>query len=303
MSETILLAGATGNLGFKIAKALIKRKATVRAIVRHSSDPAKISQLTTLGISVIKVNMQDQAELSLHCTGVDCVVSALSGLQDVVLDAQKDLLDAAVAAKVPRFIPSDYSIDFTNLKPGKNRNLDLRRDFHRYLDQAPIKSTTIFNGAFMDLVSGDMPLILFKFNRVLYWGDPGIKFDLTTTDDVAEYTAAVAMDDASPRFLHIAGDSVNAKDVLRIMNEISSKPFKLFRPGSIGRLNSLIKLARFFSKNTKELYPAWQGMQYMRDMMEGRAARTQHDNTRYPGIKFTSLKSYLLSKPTLLSGT
>ncbi len=303
MSKTILLAGATGNLGFKIAKALVQNKAHVRAIVRPNSKPATISQLESMGVTVSKIDMADAAALSASCAGADCLVSALSGLEDVIIDTQNRLLNAAVAAKVPRFIPSDYSIDFTTLEPGMNRNLDLRRNFHRYLDKAPIQATTIFNGAFMDLVTGDMPLILFKFKRVLYWGNPGIKFDLTLTDDVASYTAAVAMDDAAPRFLHIAGDSVNAKDVLEIMDEISTKQFRLFRPGSINLLNSFIKLARFFSKNTQELYPAWQGMQYMRDMMEGRSARTTHDNMRYPGIHFTSLKDYLLSKPDVLSGS
>ena len=54
-----------------------------------------------------------------------CLVSALAGLRETVIDAQKIILDAAVEANVPRFIPSDYSIDFTNLKEGQNRNLDL----------------------------------------------------------------------------------------------------------------------------------------------------------------------------------
>jgi hypothetical protein len=46
-------------------------------------------------------------------------VSALSGLREVIVDAQKVLLDAAVAASVPRFIPSDYSLDFTEFKDGE----------------------------------------------------------------------------------------------------------------------------------------------------------------------------------------
>jgi hypothetical protein len=54
---------------------------------------------------------------------------------------------AAIKADVPRFIPSDYSIDFTKFPPGENRNLDLRRDFHKRLDKTSISATTIFNGA------------------------------------------------------------------------------------------------------------------------------------------------------------
>jgi hypothetical protein len=42
-------------------------------------------------------------------------VSALAGLRETIIDAQKVFLDAAVEANVQRFIPSDYSSDFTNL--------------------------------------------------------------------------------------------------------------------------------------------------------------------------------------------
>ena len=91
--------------------------------------------------------------------GTSCVVSALAGLADVIVDAQSVLLDAALKARVPRFIPSNFSIDFTKLQAGENRNLDLRRDFDKRLDQAPIAATTIFNGAFAELLTNQMPLI------------------------------------------------------------------------------------------------------------------------------------------------
>ena len=61
-------------------------------------------------------------------------------------------------------------LDFTKFNPGENRNLDWRREFHRYLDHAPIKATSIFNGAFADMLTGQMPLILFKQKIILFWG-------------------------------------------------------------------------------------------------------------------------------------
>jgi hypothetical protein len=50
---------------------------------------------------------------------------------------------------------------FYKLEKGQNRNLDFRRTFHEYIEKTPIKATTIFNGPFMDLLTTDMPLILF----------------------------------------------------------------------------------------------------------------------------------------------
>jgi hypothetical protein len=296
MNKIILVAGATGNLGNKIVNALLEKGAEIRAIVRRETNPEKIAQLEQKGVKIFVVDMNNKSEIANACKDVDCVVSALSGLRDVIIDTQKTLLEAAIEAKVPRFIPSDYSIDFTNLVDGENRNLDLRREFHTYLENAPIKATTIFNGAFMDMLTAEMPLILFKFKRILYWGNPNIKMDLTTTYNVAEFTANVALDDNTPRYLRITGDSVNAHNVRNIMSDITGLEFGLFRPGGIGLINTIINVAKFFGKNSKELYPAWQGMQYMRDMMEGRAERNVHANDRYKNIHWTSVKEFLVKE-------
>ena len=113
---------------------------------------------------------------------------------------QTALLDAAIGAGVPRFIPSDYSIDFTKFPPGQNRNLDLRREFHGRLDKTSISATTIFNGAFAELLIGPMPLVLFRIKRVLCWGNADQRMDFTTMDNTAAFTASAALDPSTPAF-------------------------------------------------------------------------------------------------------
>ena len=98
------------------------------------------------------------------------MVSAIQGsAARVIVDAQSVLLDAAIAAGVPRFIPSDFSADFTKLSAGENRNFDLRRAFHERLDKASIAATSILNGAFSELLTLCMPLLDFdaKVNDLL----------------------------------------------------------------------------------------------------------------------------------------
>ncbi len=94
-----------------------------------------------MGAKVIQVDMSNKTELTQALKDVSCVVSALAGLHDVIVDGQSLLLEAAIAAGVPRFIPSDFSSDFTKLPQGENRNFDLRKEFHKKLDNAPISST------------------------------------------------------------------------------------------------------------------------------------------------------------------
>jgi nucleoside-diphosphate-sugar epimerase len=218
---TILVAGATGNLGGRIARALREQGANVRALVRHGTARDRLEQLQQLGVEMATVDLRSASEVTPACTGISCVVSALQGMRDVIVDAQTVLLEAAVKADVPRFIPSDYSIDFTKFPTGENRNLDLRREFHKRLDESSISATTIYNGAFAELLTGQMPLILFKLKRVLYWGNPDQRMDFTTIDDTAAFTASAALDPSTPRFMRIAGDQLSARDLTVLVSEVT----------------------------------------------------------------------------------
>ncbi len=294
MKKIIVLAGATGDLGGRIVKALLEKKADVRALVRISTDIEKVEKLEQLGVKVFRIDMSDSKEIAKACEGAFCVISALAGLGDVIIDTQKKLLNGAVMAGVPHFIPSDFSLDFTSLEVGQNRNLDLRREFHQYLDETPIASTTIFNGPFMDLLTGQMPMILDKQKRILYWGNPDQNLDFTTMDDTAEFTANVALDDSTPRYLRIAGDQITARQMVKVMNDITGKEFSLFKVGGIGLINGIINTMKFFNPSKKDLYPIWQGMQYMRDMMEGRVKINSYNNNRYENMNWTSIRELLL---------
>lgn len=132
MKNTILVAGGTGNLGGRIVRDLIKRGAATRAVVRPETASEKIEKLKRLGAEAIAADTSNHEELKRACQNVSCVVSALSGLRDVIVDAQTKLLDAAIAANVPRFIPSDFASDFTRLPEGDNRNFDYERSFRRH---------------------------------------------------------------------------------------------------------------------------------------------------------------------------
>lgn len=290
---TIVVAGATGNLGGRIARALRERGARVRALVRPSTAQDKIERLRDLGVAIASIDLNNDSQVTQACSGASCVVSALQGLREVIVETQTVMLGAAIKAGVPRFIPSDYSIDFTKIAPGENRNLDLRRDFHERLAKASISATTIFNGAFADMLTGQMPLILFKLRRVLYWGNSDQRMDFTTIDDTATFTASAALDPSAPRILRIAGDQLSARELAGVASEVTGKKFRLFRAGGLGMLGALIKVARMVAPAEKEVFPAWQGMQYMRNMFDGRAKLEPLDNDRYPGMRWTTARDVL----------
>ena len=55
MSDSaIIVAGASGDLGGRITKAMLERGAEVRAMVRHSTAPDKVERLRELGAEVAR---------------------------------------------------------------------------------------------------------------------------------------------------------------------------------------------------------------------------------------------------------
>jgi uncharacterized protein YbjT (DUF2867 family) len=291
----IVLAGATGQLGLLIAHFLRQRGATVRALVRPGAVAgAEVTSLRLQGVEVVAADYADVAALTEACTGAACVVSALSGLREVIVDAQTQLLEAAVAAGVPRFIPSDFSADFTRLPEGSNRNFDLRREFQRRLEQAPLQATSILNGMFMDLLTGQAPVVLQGPKRVVYWGDADQPLDFTTMSNTAEFTAAAALDPTTPRYLRVAGEVASIRRLQAAATQATGQPFKLFRVGGLGAFSKVIKLTKTLLPAPNEVFPPWQGMQYLHNMFSGQAKLAEPlDNNRYPGIRWTKVHEVL----------
>lgn len=291
-SALVVISGASGNLGGQISRELLEQKASVRALFRTGRSSQKKEELSRVGAEVAEVNFSDPASLARACEGAAVVVSALAGLREVIVDAQAQLLTAAVQAGVPRFIPSDFAIDFTRLPAGSNRNLDLRREFQERLDRASIGATSVLNGAFTDMLTGVAPFVLFRIRRVLCWGDEDQLMDWTTIADTAKYTASAALDPSTPRFLRIAGDQISARSLAQTMTEITGRKHKVLRPGGLRLLGVMIKITKLMTPRSSEVYPPWQGMQYMHNMYSGLPKFHRLDNDRYP-MRWTTARDVL----------
>ena len=290
---TVLLAGATGNLGGRILRKLVGLGATVRVLTRPETSKERIAQLHAQGAVVIPAGYDDLDGLRRACTDVDCVVSAINGLDSAIFDAQSRLLEAAAAVGVPRFIPSDFSIDYRGIRPRSNRNLQLRRDFAQVLDATEIRATSILNGAFTDMLSGQAPMILFSRHRVLFWSDPDQVLDFTTKDDTATYTAAAALDERAPRVLQIAGDQITARTLASTMTDLTGTQFRILYAGSVGSLTTMSRAVKALTPASTEPFPPWQGMQYFASMFSGDANLRYINNDRYGSRKWTTARDVL----------
>jgi uncharacterized protein YbjT (DUF2867 family) len=291
---TIVVAGATGNLGGRIVNSILKEGATVRALVRTGTANDKREALRRVGASVVEVNFHQSEQVMKACAGASCVVSTFAGLRDVIVDTQQILLEGSIKAGVPRFIPSDFSADYTRSPQYENRTLDLRREFKRILDKAAIRSTSILNGAFLDLLLGPFPGFNLEARTVTYWGDPDSKLEFAKLDDIAAFAALASLDVSAPRTLRIVGERISARELATVAQEASGKRFELINGGNITELSDKIsRLQKNANPEDRELYPDWQLMMYMRSMFSGSAEVGPLDNQRYPNLHWTTARELL----------
>ncbi|KFY38222.1 hypothetical protein V494_04479 [Pseudogymnoascus sp. VKM F-4513 (FW-928)] len=109
--KNIAIAGGSGLVGKPIVNALLKSgKFTLTALVRESSTSTFPS-----GVKVVKVDFDSVASLTEALKGQDALVSAIG---NAALQGQNHLVDAAVAAGVSRFLPSEFGSNLDNAKAG-----------------------------------------------------------------------------------------------------------------------------------------------------------------------------------------
>lgn len=196
-----------------------------------------------------------------------------------------------MATKAPRFIPSDFSLDFTKTKIGSNRNLNLRRAFHTELKKSGIAWTSILNGGVMDLMV-DSPMINHKSHRVAYIGSQTQLLDFATMVDTAAYTAEVAIDpNPTPNFLRIASHTLRVKDIAQAQSNVEGATYKPLWMGTVGSMELMIRVIHFFG-GENDVFPAWQGMQYMANMFSGAGKLEPLDNDRYPNLTWLKAEDF-----------
>ncbi|KAH7050314.1 hypothetical protein B0J12DRAFT_753879 [Macrophomina phaseolina] len=103
--QKVAVVGASGNTGTAIVDALLKHGFEVTAITREGSTATFPPQHVSSKDGVLSAIRGQDAVVS-------CIAQAAVGGQDVILDA-------AVEAKVKRFLPSDYGIDYISARSTK----------------------------------------------------------------------------------------------------------------------------------------------------------------------------------------
>jgi uncharacterized protein YbjT (DUF2867 family) len=212
MSE-LLLCGATGDLGGRIAARLAERRVAFRALVRPGSDTAA---LRAPGVELSVGDLTDPPSLAEALAGVKAVVTTANGIsrrrageKDMSIDrVDRDgnaaLIRASVAAGVDRFVfvsalgMTEAMVDLVPLFAAK-------RSTERLLQAAPLRPVIVRPAAFQETWLGPATGIWPDKRRAVILGRGRTPVPYVAEDDVAEACVRLATMGDPPESLDFGG--------------------------------------------------------------------------------------------------
>ncbi len=286
MTQTILLAGASGMLGSRIAHHLLKQPdARVRLLVRDANaKKATLDSLAAMGAELIEGDLADAASLDRATQGVDVIVSAVQGGPDVIIDGQLALAQAGKHNGVRRILPSDFALDLFKATPGEHAAFDARRAADEQIAALGLEQINILQGGFMELFTPGMGAIDLDQGTVGFFGDGDSLFEVTSVEDTALMVARVALDRTveAGKFA-FAGDRISFRQAGEIVSKQIGRELKFVSFGSEADLRGAMAAA----PPEKKVMLA-----YLLYMLNGQTALTGLQNDRYPDLKLERFSDF-----------
>ncbi|GAB7336768.1 hypothetical protein MBLNU13_g10860t1 [Cladosporium sp. NU13] len=287
------VAGATGRFGRLVLASLleipnIKARGLCRNASKLEDDYIKSSQL-----EVVEDDVLDQSVLSKFVDGLDVVICAYLGDNDFMVNGQKALIDACEQARVPRYIASDYTFDYTKLQLGEHPAKDPMKIVHEYLQgKQHVHGVHVLVGGFVETFwSGYFQVWSSKEKSLVYWGSGEDTWEVTTYTDAAKYTVAVALDAGVVGFQRFLGDRKSIREIAQALEKAYGFKPKLQREGSIDEL--FARMQELFAQDPSNVYE-WLALFYQFHILNGRChIAGALDNGKYPHIVPQTFEDFL----------
>jgi hypothetical protein len=227
----VALAGATGNLGRPLLLALLKSGHSVRVLSRIGGNSSSLPRPEGYQHLIVrKVDFSSQAQLSELLNGIDVVICCFGSN---ALGQQRTLIDAAIAAKVPRYIPAEFGMDSCH-----PLCMDLplvgkpKAETQQYLQQKVAENpwfswTGIANGLFLDWGIEVGFIVDMKRRQADLVDNGNTKFSATLLGDVCRAVMAVIANGAQTknRIVYVHSAAVTQNEVIAYAGEVDCMPW------------------------------------------------------------------------------
>jgi uncharacterized protein YbjT (DUF2867 family) len=229
-----LVVGATGMVGSEVCRLLAGEGKPVRALVRATSDPAKVEALKGYGVEIVKGDLCDRASLKAVCQDVTAVISTASSMpfcyqagandiQTVDRDGIANLIDAAQSSGAQHFVYISFTPD--NDFPLRNA----KRTIEQRLMNSRVYYTILRPSYFMEVWLS--PAVGFDYPnaKAQIYGTGENPLSLISFQDVAQFAMA-SLDNPAMRnaTIEIGGpEALSQLQVVQIFEELGGRPFEV----------------------------------------------------------------------------
>ncbi|WP_405717104.1 NmrA/HSCARG family protein [Streptomyces sp. NBC_01537] len=226
VAETILVTGGTGRQGGAVARDLLRRGFSVRALVR---DPQKAQAraLEEAGAVLVRGDMDDEASLAAATEGVYGVFSVQTfrgpGGVEAEIRQGKAVADAAVRAGVKHFVYSSVGgADRDTRVP----HFESKLVGEQYLATLDLPATVLRPSMFHDILLDIAPRARQGELVLAMWLDPGTSVQVMATSDIGAF-AADAFENPQEwigRTVDIASDELTGPQMAAAFEAVSGIP-------------------------------------------------------------------------------
>ncbi|RHZ75328.1 hypothetical protein Glove_216g44 [Diversispora epigaea] len=181
------------------------------------------------GVEIVYVDYNQKDDLVKALKGTDVIVSAVSALSSKktsgdFYNIQLPLLEAAKEVGVKRFIPSEFSNEYT---PGNAHTfVDSKFQIREELEKSGMEYTYIFTGIFQEFIEWlgfDL-----KNKTATFYVDGNSKMHFTSLADVGKYTVeSLKLPEARNATIRVAGSTETFNEILQMFEEATGSKWKV----------------------------------------------------------------------------
>ncbi|KAH8804518.1 hypothetical protein F5884DRAFT_754127 [Xylogone sp. PMI_703] len=218
--RNVALIGASGSLGEKALNALVSSGNFNVTVLKRESSSATFPD----SVKVTNVDLSSAESVTAALQGQDAVVSTVGtpGIQ-----SQAILIDAAVAAGVKRFLPSDYGCDLDNPRTSALPVYKQKILIHQKLREAAAAKadftyTLVCNNAFLDWGLQKSILLNWRESKPKLFDGGNTVFSTTTLDTVGQAIVGVLShpEETRNRFVYVKDIDLTQNKLLEIVKKI-----------------------------------------------------------------------------------
>ncbi|KAF4988125.1 hypothetical protein FGRMN_9955 [Fusarium graminum] len=231
--QKVAVAGGSGLLGSKVVTSLLNAGFQVTAITRNESTATFPDNVVVKRVDITSVDSIKEALI-----GLDAIVSTVA---TAATGNQKVIIDAAIAARVPRFIPSEFGIPSRENRDTKiGRLLAAKVKNTDYLIELAEKHdwfswTGLSSGLFLDAgLRNERAFVNVKDRKFRLVDSGNEPYSTSTLTFIGDAVAAILKkpEETANKYLNIAGVTTTQNEVLKIVEHITGDKFEVSRVSS-----------------------------------------------------------------------